>query len=165
MLSRYYWSGVAVLAGFMAAPGTIANSDVPVHQGPSIAEIRLSDPRLARIQEFFDARSAPAARIASQFLRVSDQHRLDWRLLPSLAMVESEGGLTAQSNNLFGWECGRARFESMEAAVHTVGSRLAKSPLYRNKSLDAQLTTFNPVGQYAEAVKRMMHRLSPKRDL
>jgi hypothetical protein len=91
---------------------------------------------------------------------VADEYALDWRLLPSLSFVESTGGKTGLFNNLFGWDSGRAHFDSPRAAIRSVGSHLAQSALYRSKSLDEILATYNPNQDYAQKVKSVMRQIA-----
>jgi len=119
-----------------------------------------SDPRLTPLRQFFDRAECPAAEYAVEFLAVADEYQLDWRLLPSLSYVESTGGKASPNNNLFGWDSGRAHFASPTAAIRSVGSRLAHSSLYRSKSLDEILATYNPDGDYAQKVKSIMRQIA-----
>jgi hypothetical protein len=91
---------------------------------------------------------------------VADEYALDWRLLPSLSFVESTGGKASPYNNLFGWDSGRAHFSSPEAAIRYVGSQLAQSVLYRSKSLDEILATYNPYRDYPRKVKSVMRQIA-----
>jgi hypothetical protein len=93
-------------------------------------------------------------------LAVADEFALDWRLLPSLSFVESTGGKAGRHNNLFGWDSGRARFDSPSAAIRSVGSYLALSALYREKSLDEILATYNPNRGYAQKIKSVMRQIA-----
>lgn len=102
----------------------------------------------------------PTADYAVDFLTVADEFALDWRLLPSLSFIESTGGKTSSNNNLFGWDSGRAHFASPSAAIHSVGSSLAQSTLYRSKSLDQMLATYNPRRGYSQKVKSVMRRIA-----
>lgn len=95
------------------------------------------------------------------FVAEADSHNLDWRLLPSLAIIESGGGRSAHGNNIFGWNNGNASFPSLGAAIHQVAKTLANGNAYRNKSLLGLLRTYNPVQGYAEKVQLMMKRIAP----
>jgi hypothetical protein len=119
-----------------------------------------SDPRLAPLRQFFTRTECPAAAYAVDFLIVADEFALDWRLLPSLSFIESTGGKASHYNNLFGWDSGRAHFSSPSAAIHSVGSHLAQSALYRSKSLDEILATYNPERDYVQKVKSVMRRIA-----
>jgi hypothetical protein len=96
---------------------------------------------------------------------VADQHNLDWRLLPSISMVESGGGREARNNNLFGWDGGKAIFISVRAGIHNVAARLGNSKMYRDKGVDEILRIYNPGANYPEVVKSVMRRISPSEEL
>lgn len=117
------------------------------------------DSRMQRIRSFFRKRKCPAQRYAAEFLNASDRYRLDWRLLPSLALIESSGGKAFTNNNIFGWDSCRQRFSSVQAGIHTVAERLANSPLYQGKSIDDKLKVYNSRPHYRVAVKRVMQQL------
>jgi hypothetical protein len=118
------------------------------------------DPRYAAIRQFFDRADCPAGRYATQFLEVADAYALDWRLLPSLSYVETTGGKASRNNNIFGWDSGRASFESPAAGIYAVGDRLAHSGLYRDKNLDEVLATYNHNPAYRRTVKSVMRRIA-----
>ena len=120
----------------------------------------MKDPRLGSLQDFFRKADCPAADYAMEFLTVADQYALDWRLLPSLSFIESTGGKQGAHNNLFGWDSGKARFDTPRAAIRSVGSRLGQSELYRSKSVDEVLAIYNPHRDYARKVKSVMRRIA-----
>ena len=95
-----------------------------------------SDPRRVRLKRFFAARKAPAEGLAADFLAAADHHNLDWRLLPSLSVIESGGGKHCKKNNMFGWDSGEHKFLSLRHGIHFVARRLTQSKLYRGKPLD-----------------------------
>lgn len=121
-----------------------------------------NDPRLERLRAFFEGYRCPAAEHAEHFLLAADVHGLDWRLLPSIAFVETGAGKTARGNNLFGWDSGRQQFETPVQAVHWVAWRLATSKLYSGKMLRSLLRVYNPHPRYAELVLAVMNRLGPE---
>jgi hypothetical protein len=90
----------------------------------------------------------------------ADRHQLDWRLLPSIALVESGGGKVAPNNNVFGWNSARHKFPSIQAGIHSVAERLANAPHYRGKSLEDKLKTYNPRPEYRLTVQRVMNQLA-----
>ena len=145
-----------VLAGMLSAPVSLTMSELP-----TAAEEYKNDPRLKSLQDFFHKGDCPAQELSAEFLRVADQHNLDWRLLPSISLVESGGGREARNNNLFGWDGGRAMFISVRAGIHDVGERLASSKFYRDKDVDEILRQYNPNESYRGVVKSVMRRISP----
>lgn len=151
---RKMLSGGLMVVGVMSAPSPISpRMTVPQH------EYR-SDPRLAPLRQFFGKWQCPAAEYAMDFLVVADTFELDWRLLPSVAFLETTGGKASQNNNLFGWDSGRAQFSSPSQAIRSVGSQLGQSPLYRSKGVDEILEIYNPKRDYARKVKSVMRQIA-----
>jgi hypothetical protein len=147
--------GVVLFAGLLTSTGA-ANSALPMEQ-----ENFTADPRIERLKAFFDRNHCPVADLTKDFITAADQHSLDWRLLPSIALVESGGGRKFAKNNIFGWDSARRGFPSIRAGIHIVAARLATSRLYKGKRLRALLATYNPRAEYATLVQSIMHRLGP----
>ncbi len=104
---------------------------------------------------------SPLQALAPDFLEAADHHGLDWRLLPSISMVETGCGRTAVGKNIFGWDSGRRQFASFREAILLVASRLGNSKLYRGKNLVQILATYNPRPEYAGLVRSVMNHLGP----
>ena len=121
----------------------------------------VNDPRLKLIWQYFADRDCPLRDSAADFLVAADQNELDWRLLPSISMIESSGGKDYRNNNVFGWDSCRESFPSVRAGIHFVASKLAKSRLYKNKNVDQKLSTYNPQPDYLGRVKAVMRALGP----
>jgi hypothetical protein len=119
------------------------------------------DPRLLRLRAFFRERQAPAYALSEDFLVAADRHNLDWRLLPSLSVVESGGAKLFSRNNIFGW--GAREFRSVREGIHYVAGRLANSTYYHGKDLDSLLWTYNPIPGYPDRVKTLMRQIGPRR--
>jgi hypothetical protein len=149
-------SGMFVM-GIVSLPVSMSLSQARSTPSPDYRQ----DPRLQTLRNFFSKAECPAAKYSEAFLEAADAYELDWRLLPSLSFVESTGGKAARNNNLFGWDSGRAHFPNPIAAIHAVGYKLANSILYKDKSLDRLLATYNPNLDYAQKVKSVMRRISP----
>lgn len=148
------WAGMITAAALPAGP-----QDLPANKYEG-------DPRLDRLNDFFEAYDAPIQHLAPHFLQAADQYELDWRLLPSICVAESSAGKTAIKNNIFGWASARRAFQTVEEGIYLVASRLAHSPLYKDKELNALLRTYNPRASYARKVKaimRMVDRTEPLR--
>lgn len=119
------------------------------------------DPRLVRLERFFAKCGCPAGVLSKDFLAAADTYSLDWRLLPSIAFVESSGGKAFRNNNIFGWGNADIPFASVRTGIYTVAERLANSRPYQGKRLQQFLNTYNPNEGYAERVKAVMVRLGP----
>jgi hypothetical protein len=149
-------NGLATFLGIVSVPATVHNA-TRQSQAP---EYRI-DPRLKSLQKFFQRGAYPVGQFSADFLEAADHNNLDWRLLPSLAVIESSGGKNFKNNNVFGWNNGEAVFPSVKAGIHSVADRLANSKHYRDKDLQAMLETYNPNAEYSVAVKSVMRRIAP----
>lgn len=149
-------SHLLAIFGLMAGP-FVATSPAPI--GALAPEKQ--DPRTVRLERFFEEKQCPVKPLARDFVEAADRHNLDWRLLPSIAFVESTGGKVYHNNNVFGWQNGDHRFRSVRESIHVVAERLANSHYYRNKPIDKVLTTYNPIPGYRERVQNVMEDLGP----
>ena len=156
-MKRFFLShGLIVAAAVCATAPAIAPSYY------SEAHVwRETDPRLPQLLHFLEVNECPSVEFAQDFLEEADVHDLDWRLLPSISLIESGGGREARNNNIFGWDSGNASFPSVRAGIHYVADQLSNSELYRDKDVDGILRTYNPGAEYADRVKSLMARLSP----
>src|SRR5689334_6289129 len=106
-MKRFLPSGLMIFAGVLgvAAAGTQTDQDV--------TKIRNKfDLRETILRRFFNQSHCPAEKYAGVFISEADAHGLDWRLLPSISIIESSGGKHARGNNLFGWANGKTSFET-----------------------------------------------------
>ncbi len=97
-----------------------------------------TDARAKIIENFFKGYKAPLAEFASEFVTVADKHQLDYRLLPAIAMQESNGGkkVIGDSKNPFGYGIyggSVLKFNSYADAIERVGRSLRED--YLNKGL------------------------------
>jgi len=145
--------GLVILAGLLIVQGTVSLSqqfDPPIYK---------NDARLLILKKFFERRESPVASLSRDFLLAADRNRLDWRLLPSISIIESGGGKAYRNNNIFGWAGCEQQFPSVRDGIHIVAGRLANSKLYKNKNLDAKLALYNPHSDYRPRVKSVMARI------
>jgi hypothetical protein len=159
-LKKFCLRSLCVFAGLAVVPATVTKADSQVPQVRSNSE---EDSRLKTLRKFFLTLNCPLAPVAEIFVAEADSHNLDWRLLPSLAVIESGGGRVSRGNNIFGWNNGHASFATLGAAIHQVARTLADGNAYRNKGLLSLLRTYNPVQGYAEKVQSMMSQIAPVR--
>jgi hypothetical protein len=145
--------GLFVFAGLLASPAPTKLEQAQLTPDKPV------DSRIVRLKRFLQERDCPISRFASDFIEAADRFDLDWRLLPSISYVESGGGKEYRGNNIFGWGNGLQVFPSIRAGIKLVASRLAHSNLYRDKSLDEILKTYNPDVTYGARVKAVMVRL------
>ena len=146
-----------LLAGGLFAFPVMVN----VAQVTTMATSGDRDQRLHKIEQFFADRDCPLRDSAADFLEAADRNDLDWRLLPSISMVESSGGKDYRNNNVFGWDSCHESFSSVGEGIHYVASQLANSRLYKDKNLDGKLRTYNTNPDYPHRVKAFMRVMDP----
>ncbi len=157
-----------VIAGILAVPVTAVrmNHPAPVRPAPPRQDVaKPADPRTVRLQRFFSKLHCPIKNLAEDFIRVADDNNLDWRLLPSISIIESSGGKAFKNNNIFGWANGEYSFPTIRAGIAEVAFKLGKSSLYRHRDTDAKLRIYNPNEDYPGRVEDVMQRICPVRDL
>jgi hypothetical protein len=170
--SRLFTIGarLALVVGFCALPVTMHLRKVSasaVAKPAMVVRLPFSkpDPRPARVAKFLSTLHCPVANLSEDFVHAADDNGLDWRLLPSIAVIESGGGKAYRNNNIFGWANGETEFPTLRSGINEVAFKLGKSPLYRGKSVLAKLHLYNPDENYARSVLAVMRRISPVEDL
>jgi hypothetical protein len=154
-LNSRVFSRVTVVAGLLSVASAQNTEE-------SLAQIRTKfDRRVEVLRRFFHDNHCPDEDYAAQFVLEADNHNLDWRLLPSLALVESGGGRRSAGNNHFGWDNGQTRFASISQAIHTVADAISTGKYYKGKSLVRKLGTYNTHVDYAAMVLSVMNQIAP----
>lgn len=95
--------------------------------------------RVESLRAFFKSFDGPLEAYAETFVQVADKYGLDYRLLPSIACLESSCGkfYIPDSNNPFGWGIyGNkvTKFATMEDCIDAVGKGLSEN--YIKKGYD-----------------------------
>ncbi len=125
-----------------------SNSEIIV-DGMSQAE------RALKIDTFFALRdNSPLAGHGLAMVKAADHHGIDWRLLPAIATIESNGGhMMCKSktgeNNPFGFGSCKIRFDSIDQAIDVVAKNLGghnpkTAPYYKGKSISQIIDAYNP---------------------
>lgn len=133
-------------------------------------DIGAIDARAKIIEVFFASHKAPLADLSNVFIAVSDKYKLDYRLMPAIAMQESNGGkrVITDSYNPFGYGIyGKlvTRFSSWEESIERVGRALRED--YLNKGLQSPETimakytppSLEKGGAWAKGVSSFMEEL------
>lgn len=154
-MKHYIQSGLVLMAGVLGAAAATGYAD----HNPAVN--RKTDVRETILRKFLKEVSSPVANYAATFIEEADAHHLDWRLLPSLAIVETGGGQKTRRNNIFGWANGGSRFSTAAEAIHHVAEALAEARPYRGKDLRGKMAAYNPSPGYLRIVTGVMHRISP----
>lgn len=133
-------------------------------------KISHGDARSLIIGDFLNARNSPLAPYAADFIAVSDFYYLDFRLLPAIAMQESNGGkkIPEGTFNPFGYGIygsKKVHFDGWDDAIESVGRALRED--YLNEGLHTPeqiMAKYTPPslskgGAWAKGVTQFMEEL------
>ena len=160
-MKRFLPSGLMIFAGVLGIATASVNSDQDLTKNR-----KKFDLREAILRKFLKDKNCPDQVFTEVFIAEADAHGLDWRLLPSLAFVETSGGQNMKGNNLFGWANGKQKFASIGEAIHIVASNLAHGRAYRGKDVPGKLAVYNQeVTDYTAMVMQVMRQISPRQQI
>lgn len=133
-------------------------------------EIQYTDGRAKIIEDFFSVYKSPLSSYGITFIQVADKYQLDWRLLPAIAMQESNGGkkVINKSHNPFGYGIYGSlvvKFQSWDEAIERVGRALREDYLNLGLKTPTQIMAkYTPPslakdGAWAKGVSSFMEKL------
>lgn len=107
------------------------------------------DLRTKAVKNVFGKYKSPLLPEAANYVKYADEFGVDWRLLPSIAGLESSFGkfLMPESYNGYGWGGGYIYFESWEDGIRTINKALREKYMDRWGAKD--VWTIGPI--YAES--------------
>jgi hypothetical protein len=167
--ASFFSKQLMVALGLLALPITLRLEKVadarPVKPVKPVQPVggdpQSTDPRTVRLKKFLGHLHCPVAPLADDFVNAADDNQLDWRLLPSISVIESSGGKTYRNNNIFGWNNGLQLFPTIRTGIHEVAYKLGRSSLYRDRDVVGKLRIYNPDPSYTDRVLSGMQRISP----
>lgn len=133
-------------------------------------DVLKKDARSKIVENFFKGYQSPLAQYSDLFIKVADERKLDFRLLPAISMQESNGGkkVIKDSKNPFGYGIyGKlvTKFESWEASIERVGRALREDYLDKGLNSPTQIMAkYTPPsaatgGTWAKGVNSFMEEL------
>ncbi len=142
----------------MFVPTHLSASEAPVVQ---VKEPPHIDARATALEAFFSHYNCPAIndQLIPTYLNAADQNNLDYRLLPSISVVESSCLKHYRLNNPFGWNSDRTGFSSIQSGIYYVEGQLADGRHYAGKTIDQKLHAYNPNPSYAVKVTGFMKEI------
>jgi|SRR3989344_1711065 len=130
-------------------------------------QITAMDSRVEIVRQFFEKYKSPLEPFAQSVIDAADQYDLDFRLIPAIAMQESNlcHKIILESYNCWGFGIyGKkvTRFTSYPEAIETVTKTLAKN--YKQKGLETAeeiMSKYTPSsnGSWADSVNYFMDQL------
>jgi hypothetical protein len=147
-------------------PGVVAvvNEQKTETDGSQVKET-LRNERTGKINTYFKERSMPLAGYGAKMVDVAEEHAIDWRLLPAIAIRESSGGKQACGHNPFGWGSCKINFKSYDEAIETLARNLGgKNPntaIYYSGTTKQKLHQYNGtvVPTYTQEVLNIMENI------
>lgn len=123
-----------------------------------------ADARVVVLKEFFEKHNSPLTSHTEKFVEVADKHRLDYRLLPAIAMQESNLCKKIPTNSYNCWGFGIygdnvIRFANYDEAIEAVAKGLSKNYISQGLTEPEQIMTkYTPGsdGSWAESVNFFM---------
>ncbi len=106
------------------------------------------DTRIVALENTLKKYDSPLAPYASVYVSEADKNGVDWRLLPSIAGLESTFGkhYIEGTYNVYGWGSGRIYFDSWEDGIATINASL------KSRYIDRGATDVWKIGPiYAES--------------
>lgn len=146
---------------------TVAYAALPTSQNTLAAEITEADGRAEKIRQFLHRYGSPLEPYAGDIVAAADQYGLDHRLIPAIAMQESNlcKRIPHGSNNCWGFGIyGKQvrRFADYKEGIYTVTETLATK--YKGRGLvtpNQIMTMYTPSsnGSWARSVNHFMAEL------
>jgi hypothetical protein len=138
-----------------------ANTDSP------LVEVKLGDNRLANLKAFFRKYNSPLYDYAEKIIQVSDRYHFDYRLLPAIAMQESNlcQKIPPNSFNCWGWGIYGdtiTKFSSYDEAIEVIAAGIKKNYLDKGLVTASQIMrkyTPSSQGSWAHGVNTFLRVL------
>lgn len=112
-----------------------------------LAELSVDRAKVERVRSYLAKRNAPLANHAEYMVRVADEFGLDYRLIPAISVIESNGGRNAyRPYNAWGWGGAAAAytFNNWEESIYTVGRGLSRYYSYGRITPKQIAPMYNP---------------------
>ncbi len=118
-----------ILAEISSVDQQFKTNSGPSGLGNYKTNVELSDNRVANLKSFFRKYNSPLFDYADHIVAVSDKYKFDYRLLPAIAMQESNlcRFIPEDSYNCWGWGIYGTtvtKFDSYDEAIEIVGKGL-----------------------------------------
>ena len=147
---------------------TVAYAALPTSQNTFSANISEQDGRVEKVRQFLQRYNSPLEPYSQDVVEAADQYDLDYRLIPAIAMQESNLCLKIPVNSYNCWGYGIYgnkvhRFSDYKEGIYTVTKTLATK--YKKRGLitaEEIMTMWTPSsnGSWAHSVNYFMEKLN-----
>lgn len=165
--SLLYYQNNQVKVATFSSPQHVAYAALPSTQHSVAAEVKEVDARVERLKEFLSYYGSPLVPFAQDIINVADFYKIDFRLIPAIAMQESNLCKKAPKNSYNCWGYGIygkkiTRFKNYKDGIVSVTKTLART--YKSNGLESPeeiMTVYAPSnnGSWAESVLHFMNKL------
>ena len=127
--------------------------------------IVVSEKKVKKLKVFFEKHSSLLASHSGILVYCASKYGFDYRLLPSILMVESSGckNFIRSTNNCFGWSHGTYRFASIQDSIVKVSKWIATAPQFKKFQETGKIEDLGEVYAedkgWAEKVKYFMKEI------
>lgn len=143
---RWLKISILVILLYAICPKQQLYNSASQQENPNIHEIE-------SIRRFFTSYNSSLSMYATTFLAASKKNKIDWKLMPAIAMEESGGGKNTPfcaPFNPFGYTstsspCGFWRFTSYEQAIDKVAQTIGRGNAYARYQRTGRLSEFTSV--------------------
>lgn len=167
-LSYHNTSSQSSLSVFSSVPNqTVSYAALQTSYAFALDKIEINDSRVDAVHSFFSRYGSPLLPYAKDIVASADLYDLDFRLLPAIAMQESNLCKKSPKNSYNCWGFGVygkkvIRFENYPEAIRQVSKTLARD--YKQKGMDTPeeiMKVYAPSndGAWATSVNHFMNEL------
>jgi hypothetical protein len=141
----------AFTASINDAVSKITSAEVTTTLSPeAIALQQARDEKAAKIDAYYAQYDLPLKGYGMKMVLAAEEHDLDWRLLPALAMRETTGGKFACKKNPFGFGSCKISYASFDESIDAVANHLGgdnpkTERYYAGKDTTGILKAYNSV--------------------
>lgn len=155
------------LAAFNNSVHSVAFAALPSLQNAVVDKIEAKDARVETVRQFFARYGSPLESYAQDIVDAANKYNLDFRLVPAIAMQESNLCKKAPTDSYNCWGFGMygkkmTRFDNYKEAIYAVTKTLSNR--YKNYGLETPeeiMTKYTPSnnGRWAYSVNYFMNML------
>lgn len=100
--------------------------------------------------------------LISAYVSNAELNNLDYRILPSISIIESQCGkrYPRDTHNIWGWNSADSGFPSLSDGVAFISDKLAYGHYYKGKSLERKLNAYCPNPTYPDRIKFLMNQIN-----
>lgn len=164
-LLSYFYKGDSLSLSTQAPK--VAYAALPKASGTLKISVTSEDMRIKIVREFFKKYKSALTPYADDVIAAADKYEIDYRLIPAIAMQESNLCKKIIKNSYNCWGFGIygkkvTRFDNYNQAINTVSKTLAMQ--YKSKGLETPeqiMTKYTPGsnGSWADGVNHFMNQL------